>query len=433
MRAPPWVVLFLAVVAACDEAPVEEEPGVCSAQRTSTFPVSGRVPIDVLVVVDRTASMADDDPLVARGLAQLGAELDRSHAWLPDVHLAFVTSDLGVEGVDGCDGDGDGGRFQRAAACGIDGGFLRDVRGGEGTRARNYTGPLAEVLPCLGALPRSTCPVSQPIAAVTHALGGAPGTEGFRRPDAQLQVIVVTDGDDCSLVDPAAIAGDADEAAVDFRCFARGVTCTPAEPAAGGAHTDCEARHDLGLVDLERSRALAGNARYPARFAFVAGDATAVVTGPGVRLAPSCTGDGHTVGPAPRLLSMEDERTTVGLDACGLTDWGVLAEAFFPPITLGLPCWSGEILDTEPGVAGLQPACTGELLASPRPGAPLEVVGELRACDDPALAPDAPCLRWAQDPQQCVDGGWFVSVDVNGLDGHHYASVTCAQACALDP
>ena len=43
---------------------------------------------------------------------------------------------------------------------------------------------------------------------------------GFRREDAFLLVVFITDGDDCSLVDPGALEGLTMEAAVDIRCAA---------------------------------------------------------------------------------------------------------------------------------------------------------------------------------------------------------------------
>ena len=56
---------------------------------------------------------------------------------------------------------------------------------------------------------------------MVHALDASGAWNyGFRREDAFLLVVFITDGDDCSLVDPGALEGLTMEAAVDIRCAA---------------------------------------------------------------------------------------------------------------------------------------------------------------------------------------------------------------------
>lgn len=433
-RAPIALALLAPLaLAACTEDPeVDPGPQVCSAAADHTRLIAVVEPADVLFVIDRSPSMADDRDDMRAQAAEMGRYWDE----LPphyDLHFAVVSSDLGADGVEGCDAVGDDALLQRAAACGIDGAFLRDARDGDvPERGRNFTNTYEQTLACLFDLPLSTCPVSQPIAAATRAIESA-ANAGFRRADAKLYVIVLSDGDDCSLTDPAAVAGapgDADtEAAVDFRCFARGTTCTPSEPSAGGLHRNCVPRDDLGLVSVERSRELLG-AFYPAQMAAWVGSADVAITGPGTRIAPSCVIAGRPIGPAPRLAGI-NEQLPVG-PACGEGGWsGALSRHDRVPLVWPVVCFPDTILDTEPTVAGLQADCTATLLDPYDPEPPYDELAPLLPCSDPALPADAPCGRWVDGADECAGTGPGFYVETRGLRQDVLAHVACATACEL--
>jgi len=67
----------------------------------------------------------------------------------------------------------------------------------------NYKGELADVFGCIAMLGSQGCGFEHQLASVLRALGadGAPApaqNAGFLRPDAFLQIILVSDEDDCS-------------------------------------------------------------------------------------------------------------------------------------------------------------------------------------------------------------------------------------------
>ena len=213
----------LALAAACTSMPPGGEgPLVCSREDTYHLRAWHPRPVDVLVVVDRSASMADDRERLARfagGLASVALDTD--------AHVAVVTSDLGGDGVAGCAGDGDAARFQRAAECGVDDGFVRTGARADLGTLDNAGGDVRGALACMLDLPVSTCPLSQPLAAALRAVDGSqPANAGFHRAGVRLAVIILTDSDDCSLVAAGALRATGlplgDEGAVDLACFTAG-------------------------------------------------------------------------------------------------------------------------------------------------------------------------------------------------------------------
>ncbi|HVK76512.1 MAG TPA: hypothetical protein VM734_24470 [Kofleriaceae bacterium] len=429
--------LLLVLVGACDD-PGDGPAPACTVEARGDGPYLGAVALDVLFIVDRSPSMADQDaqyPTRLRELAERVPDLERWTDLGADLHVAVVSSDLGATGVPGCTEDGDRARFVDGGACGIDGRFLRDDRAPAGLRDRNYAGTTADALACLLELPPSTCPVSQPLAAVVRALDGAERVnDGFRRSHAVLAIYVITDGDDCSLVDPAAlaeVAGAADvEAAVDFACFARGVVCDEADPAAPGHHTGCRPRADGGLVDvaatLEQLQSRFARAGRPLMVGVLGGGADATVA-PGPALDPTCTA-GATAGPAPRLRSLVFPEWATHVDICD-GNWGDLVQDLHIKRPLhwfyyGYRCFDPAI-DLEPLVPGLQAECTGELIRDDGSRALLSW------CSDPDRDPSLPCLRPNHNIEACPQtGGMTIKVDdAEAAPVFGRIDLHCAVAC----
>lgn len=371
----------LAAGACADAQPMAiDDPGefACSVRTERYVPPSFR--LDLLIVVDRSPSAAAlDAPLAA-----IADELVASEG--SDVRIAIVTSELGAA-VPGCTADRAVPPLPDPRRCGVDGDYL-DL----GASTRNYAGPLADVVACLLDIPRTTCAVSQPLAAATAALDGAlPALGAFHRFNrADLGVLIVTDSDDCSLARPdalGAIAGD--DAAVDAACFARGVICDGDAPTVPGAKTGCGPRTGAGLRDpIATAAALqARGGVHTGAIGVVAGDATVVVTAAGA-LAPACTA-AAPLGPAVRLRALPGPG--VGVSTCTTIEPAWLA--------MRAPFWVHPIgtcasldLDLDPTQPGTQAVCTatagGEVIV---------------ACDAPARDPARPCYRFGVDPGQCGD------------------------------
>ncbi len=391
----------------------EYAPRVCTEARAET--VGPSTLIDVLLVVDATTSMADQAAELARFVDDLDFALDNNGIGTADVHLAVVTSDLGAGGVPGCDDTGDGADFQGAARCGLDGAYLRDVADGD-ARDRNFTADRGEVLACLIAAPATTCPVSQPLTAAVRALDGSvAGNLGFRRTGALLAVLVLTDGDDCSLTDPDALAvaaGNDVEGAVDFACFARGATCSPANLSAG-VHRDCVPRADRGLADPVALAARLDDlgASWTVIGATAASADVAVLAGS--RLGPVCSPSGGPVrGPAPRLSALGDGTARRAIvDGCVMPEQE-LVEGTIQPFKsdLGIPCLSANILlETCVGVWR-----DGDQILDP----------DVPACSDATSG--ALCYRLIDLDFGCPFG---VGVDNTGVVPRGVVEVSCEVPC----
>lgn len=346
-----------------------------------------RLAVDLLVVVDRTPSMADQDDRLRATLRQFAYVLSTIDGGPVDLHVGIVTTDLGAAGVPGCSARGDAGAFVDPRSCGVDGWFLRD----DGDGARNHPGDLAEAMACLGAMPLSSCPVSQPLAAIVASLdGSSPRNDGFRRSHARLAVIIISDGDDCSLIDTDALAGITGESAVDYACH----TLDPA------ALADVDAT----LLHL-RSSAV----DHPAKL--ILGTVTGspeVRIGPGPSLEPVCDTDG-LVGPAPRLHGAELPERTTNVNMCNENWVEVLTQvAETRWVIPGNTCFSGDI-DLAPDVPGLQADCTGMLLHTVD-GAlvPFAVVPW---CGAPEHTLGQPCLRPGADELRCPDSIISITLD----------------------
>lgn len=213
--------------------------------------------IDVLLVVDTSGSMAPEQAaLVAAAGDQLFAQLTTDLGEPADLHLAVISTDVGVgvDGVPGCPATSWDGRFRVGAVgatCPVQGNFLIDRDDGAGGRSANYQGTLGEAFACAASLGVDGCGFEQPLEAVRRALDGRhPENAGFRRADALLLVLFLTDEDDCSAFDPA-IYGDPDAGPTSplgprtsFRCFEFGVVCDPDQPRTLGEKARCRPRLD---------------------------------------------------------------------------------------------------------------------------------------------------------------------------------------------
>ncbi len=400
-----WLAVLL--LGACLDADTADElPQVCAIEERLVWPIHPPAALDVLFVVDVSPSMADQTPTLAANLREV-ALLAREGGI--DMHVGVVASDLGAAAVPGCEAPRAPGAMQGGARCGLTGAFLTDRRLNDDSHVRNYPGELTDAFACLLDVPRSTCPVSQPLAAATLALDGSqPANDGFRREHARLLVAIITDSDDCSLVEPgvlAGVAGAADvEAAVDFQCFARGVRCDPADPAAPGPRTNCVARSDGGLVDVQATiahliqRTAYGDARL-VHFAVVSGRAEVLVA-PGPKLATVCA-SGAGVGPAPRLAGLAALDTSTPVDVCAETDW-VQAFLLFGnarPLVGDAVCFDDE-LDRVPLVPGVQAECTAELVRELPSGERVSIAA-LPWCGAAGHADGTPCLRAGVDDLAC--------------------------------
>lgn len=215
----------------CDDPPPAEEPPPCRTSVVRWHVATSWVEeVDVLLVVDDSASMRGEQEEVGAEVARVL----RSLSWLaqPDtsLHVAVVSSDLGAGGAgslsEGCTYPlGRDGRMLRAPiggdpACEGAPGSLPYVtaEGGDDSDI------LAERVGCLVRTGTAGCGFEQPLEAALKALtpaaselrfqqerGGVIESDtaghgdganaGFLRDQSQLVIVVITDEDDCSTAD----------------------------------------------------------------------------------------------------------------------------------------------------------------------------------------------------------------------------------------
>ncbi len=319
-----WLGLWVAVVAAAGGCEDRETRATDPEQAKVTTALSRDV--DILVVVDNSASLVEEQPALAAGFAVLADRL--LEADIGSVHVAVISSDVGVgaasaEDIFGCSDVGDDGLFltePQGACTPPSGNFLIDDDlscTGDGC-SRNYAGTFAESLICV-APAADGCGFEQPLESMRRALDGRHSfNDGFLRDDAMLAIVFLTDEDDCSVFDTDMF--DASQTSVSdplgplasFRCFEFGVACDPDDPRTPGPRRDCAPREDSEfmtpvsefvdfLIDLK------GGDATQILVAGVAGQTTPVTVGIDDQshptLEPSCQSVSGDAKPAVRLAA----------------------------------------------------------------------------------------------------------------------------------
>jgi hypothetical protein len=166
--------------------------------------------VDVLFMIDNSASMTPLQQQLFAAFPTYIQVLKGLPGGLPNLHLAVVSSSLGAgraPDIDHCPMGGDAGIFRTAplgstctrATLGAGQHFLI----ADGAGHANFTGDLTDMFSCIAALGAQGCGFEHQLASVLRALGadGRPAPVenfGFLRANALLQVVLLTNEDDCS-------------------------------------------------------------------------------------------------------------------------------------------------------------------------------------------------------------------------------------------
>ena len=224
--------------------------------------------VDVLFVIDDAPGMA---PALARSRAAFAAFADtlgKRAAGYPNLHVAVISSDLGAGPEDGpgCTVGGDRGVFWSVprGACtktGLPAGQrFFSVIGGKTNFEPAMS--LAEALSCVAVQDDVGCRFPHPLAAVLRALGAdgkpaPPENAAFLRPGAFLQIVLVTNQDDCSapaeseIFDPESMyVGDPHGPLTSYRCAEYGILCGGMSPplTMAGTLSGCQSAEDGVLL-----------------------------------------------------------------------------------------------------------------------------------------------------------------------------------------
>ena len=166
--------------------------------------------LDVVFMVDDSAGMTALQSKLTQAIPAYFDALAALPGGLPNLHVGVVSSSMGAgrnPSIDHCPQGGDQGIFHTKPLGGAvctkailapGQNFIINVNG-----QANYTGDIADMLSCIALLGDGGCGFEHQLESVLRALGadGAPAppqNANFLRPDAFLQVVLLTDEDDCS-------------------------------------------------------------------------------------------------------------------------------------------------------------------------------------------------------------------------------------------
>jgi hypothetical protein len=280
--------------------------------------------LDLLFVIDNSGST---ESLQALLLAELNRSIKPLKAsGVRDFRIGVVSTDLGAgaEELDRCPVNGDQGRLQntaRVAGCTPpDDPWIAYLDGQTNIPAGDED-PLArvqEAFACIAKLGSDGCGFEQPLEAARRALDpDANVNPGFRRPNAALAVVIVTNEDDCSGTD-VLFAKETGELGPlnSYRCFRYGVACDqPVDRP--GYKENCRPAGEL-LHPVQRYVAffqqLAPEGRWVvAVLSGPAGPLTVSENEQSLWLQPSCLSGWAEAAPAVRLPALVDALGEGGL------------------------------------------------------------------------------------------------------------------------
>jgi hypothetical protein len=346
--------------------------------------------LDILFVIDNSASTADKQALFAANFPKFTAALDAFPGGRPNLHIGVVSTTVGT----GSDRDfgatcpktapNDDGLLQnmpRVTGCvAPTGRFISDVKDSSGARVTNYSGTLDTALSCVAQLGTNGCGFEAQFESMKRALDGSrPENAGFLRKNAYLAVIFLTDEDDCSVKDASLFDLDADAAGPgDFRCQPlHAYKCdTPISATNPGTYTNCQVLTGSYLQDPSYYFTFLSSIKDPSKIvvAMIAGDATSTMTMTGamttpfvqtLALQPSChttiNGNDAIGRPGIRLNAFTSLFGSRGSfqSVCQSDYSGALADigkSLFDAIS---PCLEGAIdqTDADTNNPGVQPQC----------------------------------------------------------------------------
>ena len=385
--------------------------------------------VDLLFVIDDSASMADKQNNLAVNFPNFINVLNTIEGGLPNVHIGVTTTDMGTKstgsptaapgvgtvGQGGCVNAGDDGKLQTNGAA-VTGSFISDVKQTDGTRIKNYTGDLATVFGQMARVGATGCGFEQPLHAMKRALENTTANPGFLRPDAILGVVFLADEDDCTAKSTQLFAPTDTTIGTlsSFRCTRFGVTCTE-----GGATSDamnvigakggCSSNETSTMIDpvTPYRDFLLGLKTDPSKVVVggIIGDPTPVAVETRTingnnepAVAHSCMYQGaagnELADPGARFKSFFDlfPGRSAFTSICQ-PDLSVALEQLAQLIsrTIGSPCITTPIADVDASMPGLQPDCVVE-----------DVVGVSATVIPKCSSPEAPpCWRFDTDAIRC--------------------------------
>ena len=447
-RALRWAGLAAAVPAlwACNSRSLEAPIVMPTRTFMNTFQETLNRKIDILFMVDNSSSMENSQANLQANFPRFMDVLKALPDGLPHLHIAVVSSDMGVGNNDipGCNANGgDNGIFKSGVgssplntctATNLNAGATYISTTGGQNPQNNFTGDITQVFQCIAPIGATGCGFENQLRSVARALGAdgfQPPAEnaGFLRPEAYLGIIFITNEDDCSaanvgfydIVSNTNLASGLGPPG-NFRCSEFGHLCdgmAPARLSPTGAVTDtvtyqnCVSAEEKGqlirVADFAQgikslkpdpaSQILVGSIQGPTTPYVIKWKTPAVSTdGPWPDIAHSCTlGTGTTGSFADPGVRMQQFVQQFGGN--GLT-YSICQDNFGPALNtiamklsqlIGPKCIVGTVWDKDPATAGTQADCAVIDHVPNASGSGPTVDTTVQACADNGNSP--PCWR----------------------------------------
>ncbi len=435
---------FLVAAAGCPDRTIAKLDPQQQGEVTKRIPVSAN--IDLLFVIDNSASTQDKQTVFAQNFTSFVSKLQGFPGGLPNLHMGVVSSTVKIGSQDVTDftnpcvnAPGDDGLLHvtpngscTAPSDAANDRFIVDVAASGGTRTTNYDPAqgLAATFACIAQIGSEGCGFEAPLEGMKRALDGTnPGNAGFIRDDAFLAVIILTDEDDASVADPSVFALPTSQVGTeDFRlqplyAYQCDQPITAAPP--GANYTDCVPVVGSYLQDTAYYTSFLASIKDPSQLvvALIAGGqqdgsppSSSIATGPlmigtasqPMALQPSCNaminGENAIARPAIRLFDFVSQFSDHGLYQTICTgDYTPALTAIGDLLATAIsPCLEGAIdtTDGDPNNPGTQLQCTVSEVA----GDGSETVLAPCAMQDamtPAAGTATPCWYVVEDDAQC--------------------------------
>jgi hypothetical protein len=430
----------LGLVTGCPDRTISEVNPEQGRVESKSFPINLNRDVDILFVVDDSGSMADKQQNLRDNFPNFINVLNTIQGGLPDIHLGVVSSDMGVlatdgqlgpnlPGTGGCTMRGDDGRLQTSGAA-VTGTFISDIKNPDNTRSTNYTGDLSSVFGQMAGLGAGGCGFEQHLHAMKRALEpNNTANDGFIRDNAFLAVIFLADEDDCSAKNTMLWGADGGSLGnrQSFRCTRFGVTCdvggaTDQAMAQVGVKDQCHPNDNSAILETvstfvqnlkdlkedDQKIIVAGIIGTVDPFAV---EMRTINGNADLALAHSCTynppggGGAQVADPPIRLQFFLDQfpnRSTATTICQADLSGGLQLIGELLKESIGNPCITGKLLDTDAGAGGIQPDCTVSYIANfGKPNAQETPLPQCDAGVDPDNPPEQPCWRIFKDTTAC--------------------------------
>jgi hypothetical protein len=373
----PRRAVVLLALAACTEPASPDLPEATSHVSRHEIPVSRPAQLDVLFVIDNSQAMAPHrDALIANATSFAGV---LTTGGVHDLHLGFVTTDVGTRGPSGeasvphgdCTVDGDAGALRIRGP--VTGNFVTDLSL-DGARTTNYTGDLSQIIAASLDVGATGCSFVRPLETVRRALDN-PNNNGFLRPRAFLAIVFLTAQDDCSFASSTFLDTEPDT----FSCIASAGALVP--PIDYAAY--------LKSLKRDASQIIVSGAFGP----------TEPFAVEGRTVKPSCTIDQRSATPGTRLQAFLDQfpNRSVFTSICQPDLSEVLLDLSWHT-SIGAPCLDPSPVDVDLDTPGIQRDCAVTLVDDFLDHTEERVISECSASLES-------CWQIESHPEWCPIGG----------------------------